>query len=64
MQSQLFNLIGVHAKFPGTVAMFPYYFLGLSVPKPFVESGIARIITFVNNVRSDTLTSKLITYTV
>ena len=54
----LFNSMGVHRTFPSEVAVLPYYFLGLGVPEPFIESGIARIITFINNMGSETLTSK------
>ena len=60
----LFNLIGNHRNFPGEVIVLPYYFLGLSVPEPFVENDIAQIITFINNMGSEILTSKFITYTV
>ena len=60
----LFNLIGNHRNFQGAVIVLPYYFLGLSVPEPFVENDIAQIITFINNMGSEILTSKFITYTV
>ena len=56
--------IQVHSNFPCAVAVFPYYFLGLSVPESFVESNIAQMITLINNIESETLTSKFIIYTV
>lgn len=56
--------MGIHRTFPGEVEVLPYYFLRLSVPEPFVESRIAQIITFINNMGSETLTSKFITFAV
>ena len=58
----LFYSMGVHKTFPSEVAVLPYYFLDLNVPEPYIESRIAQIITFINNMGSETLTSKFITY--
>ena len=59
----LFNSMGIHRTFPSEVAVLPYYYLGLNIPEPYIESGIARVITFINNMGSETLTSKFIIYT-
>ena len=56
--------MGIHRNFPGDVAVLPRYYLGLGIPEPFVESGLSQIITFVNNMGSETLTSKFIAFTV
>ncbi len=57
-----FNSMGIYRSFPSEVAVLPYYYLGLNVPEPYIESGIAQIITFINNMGLETLTSKFITY--
>ncbi len=58
-----FHSMDVHRTFPSEVRVHPYYFLGLNVPEPFIESGMVRIVTFINIMGSETLTSKFITYT-
>ena len=55
--------MGIHRKFPEDVAVLLVYYPGLSIPEPYVESGIAQIITFINNMGSEILTSKFFTYT-
>ena len=57
-----FNPMDIHRNFPGDVAVLLAYYLGLSVPKPYVESDIVWIITFINNMGSETLTSKFIMF--
>ena len=48
----------------GQVVCLPAYFLGLGISISYVGCGIARIIIFVNNMGSETLTSKLPKYTI
>ena len=59
----LFNSMGIHRIFSGNVAVLPTYYLGLSIPEPFVENGLSQNITSVNDIESETLTSKFITFT-
>ena len=37
----LFNLMGIHGKFPGDMVVLPTYYLGLIIPEPYVESGLS-----------------------
>ncbi len=60
----LFNSMGIHKNCLGDVVVLLAYYLGLSVPEPYIESGIDKIVTFVNNMGSETLTSKFIKFTV
>ena len=52
----------MHRNIPGQRAVLPTCFLGLGIPDSYVESGIARIIMFLNDMGSETLTSKFLTY--
>ena len=45
------------------MVVLPTYNLGLSISEPFVENRLSHIITFVNNMGSETLISKFITFT-
>ena len=56
--------MGIHRTFPSDVATLPTYYMGLSLPHPYIKCGIARIITFINNMGSETLTSRFLTYSV
>ena len=56
--------MGIHRTFPSEVATLPTCYMGLGLPHPYIECGIARIITFINNMGSKTLTSKFLAYSV
>ena len=54
--------MGLHRTFPTTVATLPVKYMGLGIPDPFIQCGIARVKTFITHMGSETLTSCFITY--
>ena len=58
----LFNSMGIHCTFPTAVATLPVKYMGLGKPDPYVECGIERVKTFICHMRSETLTSNFISF--
>ena len=56
----MFNVMGIHRTFPSEVVTLPVSYLGLGLPHPYIEC--ARVLTFINNMSSETLTSKFISF--
>ena len=59
----LFNSMNIHSNFPRQVTVLPTYFLGLKIPNPYVDCGVVIIIMFINNMGSEILNLKFLTYT-